>query len=122
MMALHQIRDVRVGGQEGLSLNLRLASKTPLRRRSIMGLSERRHHCIKHRKHPPPRSTHETKNDHVKAALSLSPRPAREHWSVATLVPLRTNKVLFYLTYLPTYPPSILASPIMHASFPNWTE
>lgn len=53
-----------------MSLNLRLTSKTLLRRRSIMALSEKRHHCIKHRKHPPPRSTHETKNDHVKAALS----------------------------------------------------
>lgn len=70
MMALHQIRDVPVRGQEGLSLNLRLASKTPLRRRSIMGLSERK---------TPPYQTQEastapkhprTKNDHVRAALS----------------------------------------------------
>lgn len=80
MMALHQIRDVPVRGQEGLSLNLRLASKTPLRRRSIMGLREDTTVSNTGSIHRPgaPTKRKMTMSRLLSLSLSLSPRPARE--------------------------------------------
>lgn len=67
-----------------------------------------RPHRIKHRKHPPPRSTHETKNDHVKAALSPRVRLPNHPSALA-------NEQGPLLPYLSTYLPSLDARTPNHA-------